>query len=203
MSPAPREGLTADELLAADRELDGAPEAEVEGRGSAEAPAAEAAPEESSPPEAETVGAAPPSPAPPRPPARLTVQSSPSTEVLVDGKKRGRTPLELTVAPGAHRIELRDPAAGLRRTVKVKLASGERHTESWSPQKGTLTVEVVPFGDISVDGKSLGVVSYKSVEVWEGTHAVRVVNEELKRTEERKVQVAPGAESKTVIRLQE
>jgi serine/threonine-protein kinase len=134
-------------------------------------------------------------------PAHLKVESAPEMDVWVDGKKRGRTPQELSLPAGTHQLEWKDAANGLARTLKVKLLAAQRRTESWAPKKGTLVIEVVPFGAISVDGKSQGVSSFKSVEVWEGRHTVRVVNDELKRTEERAVEVTPGAETKTTIKL--
>jgi serine/threonine-protein kinase len=54
-------------------------------------------------------------------PGRLSVQSIPSAELVVGGKRRGRTPLRgLRLAPGEYRVVLSHPEHGRRvRTVRI------------------------------------------------------------------------------------
>jgi hypothetical protein len=63
----------------------------------------------------------PTAPVQPERPGRLSVQSIPSADLVVAGKRRGRTPLRgLRLAPGEYRVVLSHPDHGRRvRTVRV------------------------------------------------------------------------------------
>ncbi len=67
-------------------------------------------------------GDAPPS----EEPARLDVNAIPWAEVWIDGRRVGDTPLfDVRVAPGPHALELRNPALGASRTLRLDLSAGE------------------------------------------------------------------------------
>ncbi|MEM6957374.1 MAG: protein kinase [Myxococcota bacterium] len=60
-------------------------------------------------------------------PAALTVGAVPWGEVKIDGTAVGTTPLRnLTLTPGAHRIEVFNPALGRRAQRRVQVEAGER-----------------------------------------------------------------------------
>jgi serine/threonine-protein kinase len=62
----------------------------------------------------------------PKGPGRLEIAVAPWGDVLVDGKKRGRTPplLVLDVPAGAHTIEIRN-ATSPAHTARVEVKPGE------------------------------------------------------------------------------
>lgn len=74
----------------------------------------------------------------PASPARVTITSDPAgASVRVDGRDRGRAPVEIALPPGPHRIELHKPgwlasvrtidaAAGVDERVRMTLARGRR-----------------------------------------------------------------------------
>ncbi len=58
----------------------------------------------------------------------LDIQSEPSTEVLLDGKPIGKTPLMgVKVTPGAHDVTFVDESEG-NRTMGVTVQPGDRQT---------------------------------------------------------------------------
>jgi serine/threonine protein kinase len=93
-------------------------------------PEPEPAPEPEAPiapePEIETARPERARPVPPRADAHLSIASEPWAEVYVDGALVGRTALrERAIAPGRHRIVLRNPAGMLEHAFTVNLDPGE------------------------------------------------------------------------------
>jgi serine/threonine-protein kinase len=142
-----------------------------------------------------TAGAETPSTEPPSTDARpavLTLNASPTANVTVDGKPRGRTPLELSLTPGEHALVFEDPTSGVRHTKKVTLAAGEAKTEAW--QRGQLSIRAIPWGEVFIDGDSHGVTPLPPIELTAGKHQLKVKNTETKKENAREVEVFPGAE---------
>ena len=109
--------------------------------------------------------------------AHLTVTSVVEAEVIVDGKQRGRTPLELELSAGAHTIVLK--GEGLqKKVIALKLKAGELKTLAIpapvAAKKGRLHVNAPPFCSLSVDGqKQPGApVAVWNVELTEGKHTI-------------------------------
>jgi len=81
------------------------------------------------------------------------------SEVLVDGKKIGRTPLNRNLPTGRVEVEVRKEGHHpLKRTVRVRFGKTAGLTETLQAiPKGTLIVQSVPAGaTILVDGKEMG-----------------------------------------------
>lgn len=57
-------------------------------------------------------------------PGRLRVNVIPWAEASLDGTPIGRTPVDQSVAPGKHTLELRNPESGLRRTREIEVGRG-------------------------------------------------------------------------------
>ena len=111
--------------------------------------------------------------------ARLTVTSVVEAEVTVDGKKRGRTPVELELSPGAHTIVVK--GEGVEKKLVWKPKAGETKTlavpapaVATPPTKGRLHVNAPPFCSLSVDGikQAGGPVAVWNVEVTQGKHTI-------------------------------
>lgn len=60
----------------------------------------------------------------PRARAHLRVNLIPFAEVRLDGRPLGRTPIDLSVEPGRHTLELHHPVSGQRRERTIDLAAG-------------------------------------------------------------------------------
>jgi hypothetical protein len=69
---------------------------------------------------------APPPPTTNAPDGELRIASSPSCEVIVDGKSRGSTPLAgLKLSPGNHTVQLVNSRFDIDRSYTVEVRSGE------------------------------------------------------------------------------
>lgn len=138
-------------------------------------------------------------------PASVTVTSVVEADVLVDGKKVGRTPQELELKPGQHVIIVR--AEGVEKKVVWKLKAGEAKTLAVSAPtaapaaKGKLHVNAPPFCSLSVDGKAQpgGPVAVWNVELSAGKHTVQCTLEDPSlpkpRVKKQVVTISSGEES--------
>ena len=134
--------------------------------------------------------------------AVVSVSGPTPVEVSVDGKKYGKTPIDLELTPGKHRIVAGakswavdlEPGA----TIDLKVSAGGT-TATPPKEKGTLKVEASPFCQLSVDGKGQGTVSFKELELSVGLHTVQCTLEDpslpAPRVKKQKVQVKPGAQA--------
>ena len=94
----------------------------------------------------------------------LTIQTRPDgSEVLVDGERRGVTPLTLTLAPGAHTLTVQNGSD--TRVVPLTIAAGSDVTQSLDmktavavPLFGKLSVATDPPGARVTDRDSRGVL---------------------------------------------
>lgn len=60
----------------------------------------------------------------PQTPGRLRVNLIPWAEASLDGAPLGRTPIDRTIAPGRHTLELHNPGSGLRRSREIEVGRG-------------------------------------------------------------------------------
>ncbi len=111
-------------------------------------------------------------------PGTLVVDSTPpGSEVLLDGERRGLTPLTLTVTPGAHTLELRWRQR--TRTFSLDVAPGAEMTQTldWGQMvdTGGLRVTSDPSGaQVIVDGRLRGQTPLALSELRVGRHTVVV-----------------------------
>jgi hypothetical protein len=157
------------------------------------------------------------------PMATLSVQSNPAgIPVFVDGVERGVTPAKLTLAPGAHILELR---RGVPRVIPVTLSAGAdvtqylEFTESLpldipaappvpaavpneasaeaastpaAPLAGWITVKLPFAAEIRQQGRLLGTTEADRLMLPSGAQELEFVNEPLGYRHVRRIQVAPG-----------
>jgi hypothetical protein len=127
----------------------------------------------------------------------LTVATRPAgADVLIDGERRGATPLTLALTPGAHTITIR--SAGDERVVPLTMASGAditQYYEMTSPVPaallGRLSVVTDPPGArVTVDGRPRGASPLTVADLTAEEHKVSVTNDA--GSVERTVAVAAG-----------
>lgn len=106
----------------------------------------------------------------------VNVTASIEADVSVDGKKYGKTPIELQLTAGKHRIVVSNEAAGLERVVVWNLKPGETKDLNVVARagKGTIKIDASPFCVLNLDGKQLSPapVSFKEVDVAAGSHVI-------------------------------
>jgi serine/threonine-protein kinase len=151
-----------------------------------------------------------PEPTPAEPDRRaaiVNVSASFDAEVLVDGKSWGRVPKELELAAGKHVIIVQNKAENFRKVVSWTLKPGETRDLVVQNARGTVTVDVQPFGKILVDGKSVtdSAVSFKELALTEGSHTIECVLEDpglpAPRKKKQTVKVGAGSAQKLTFNM--
>ncbi|MGE5243109.1 MAG: PEGA domain-containing protein [Betaproteobacteria bacterium] len=129
----------------------------------------------------------------------LTIDSKPSgAAVAIDGRDRGRTPLTLSLQPGAHQMTLVNGAE--QRSVPLSIVAGRQMSEYFefapgSPAvtTGTLSVTADVAGSVSIDGHARGSTPLEVTDLAAGEHLVSITSKA--GTIDRTVTVQPGATS--------
>ena len=115
----------------------------------------------------------------------------PGARVLVDGKPRGVTPLNLTdLSPGRHEVTLQSDAGSVKRTVTVSTTAATVIDEAIF--SGFVTV-YAPFDvTVSEKGRVLRADDRHQIMLPPGAHELRVFNRALAYDVVRRVEVKPG-----------
>ncbi len=125
--------------------------------------------------------------------AFFRVESSPPAQVRVNGKFVGLAPVRVQgVSPGDVEVEIYDSQKGVRKKEHFRVTDGDNGTLRVVAEKATLEFRVRPYANVFLDGKPLGQTPFSAVELFEGTHSVRLVNAELGKEVTQTVTVKPG-----------
>jgi serine/threonine-protein kinase len=113
--------------------------------------------------------------------AVLQVRVFPWAEVFVGGTYQGRTPLEVTLAPGEHEVVLKNDRFphSVRKTVRVAPGEERIMRERLVEYVGRLAVEVAPVADVYIDGTYRGTrdtTQSAPFIVAPGEHTIRLEN---------------------------
>jgi hypothetical protein len=139
-------------------------------------------------------------------PGNLTINTRPNdSEVLIDGARRGTTPLTVPLTPGTHTITIR--SGGDERVVPLTIASGaevSQYYEMKVTEPGALVgrVSVVtdpPGARVAVDGKPRGASPITVLDLTPADHKVTVTSDT--GSAERTVAVAAGSTASVMFSL--
>ena len=139
-------------------------------------------------------------------PGNLTINTRPiDAEVLIDGTRRGTTPLTLSLTPGTHTITVR--SAGDERIVPLTIASGAEvsHYFEMKPAEPAVVVGRVsvvtdpPGARVSVDGKARGTSPITVTDLTPADHKVTVTSDT--GSAERTITVAAGGTASVMFSL--
>jgi hypothetical protein len=139
-------------------------------------------------------------------PGNLTINTRPNdAEVLIDGTRRGTTPLTLSLTPGTHTITVRH--AGDERIVPLTIASGAEvsHYFEMKPAEpaavvGRVSVVTDPPGArVSVDGKARGTSPITVTDLVPADHKVTVTSDT--GSAERTITVTAGGTASVMFSL--
>lgn len=124
----------------------------------------------------------------------LLVFSKPWTEVYIDGTSYGTTPLDgaIELAPGVHVVQLSNSKNGIKHRQRINVQAGKRQTIRKIFSKGFLKLYVKPFGDVYINGVHKGMTPLGTIELYEGTHTLRVTCSRTGKEETEKVRIDPG-----------
>jgi PEGA domain len=137
---------------------------------------------------------------------RLTIETQPAAaEVLVDGVRRGTTPLTLAVDAGPHRVTIRGD--GDARVVPLTIAAGADVTQHFElkrrdvvPPLGRVSVVTDPPGArVAVDGHPRGSAPLVVADLTAEEHTVTVAADS--GVTERKIVVTPNGTASVIFSL--
>jgi serine/threonine protein kinase len=125
----------------------------------------------------------------------IRVTTEPTADIFLDGKKLGRGSIErLKVKSGKHKLRV-IARKGSHKTMAVTVKRGEVVEKKVTFGRGTLRVVVLPWANVWVDEVKRGQTPMAPIELLEGSHRVRLVNDQLGQDVEKKVPIRPGKES--------
>ena len=101
----------------------------------------------------------------------LTIQSPVHMEITEEGRVLGDTRMERLMLPvGAHRLEFVNSGLEFTAARTVQIAAGRTANVSLVLPSGKLSVNAVPWAEVSLDGASLGTTPLGDVSVPIGAH---------------------------------
>jgi hypothetical protein len=139
-------------------------------------------------------------------PGNLTINTRPNdAEVLIDGTRRGNTPLTLSLTPGTHTITVR--SAGDERIVPLTIASGAEvsHYFEMKPAEPAVVVGRVsvvtdpPGARVLVDGKARGTSPITVTDLVPSDHKISVTSDT--GSAERTITVTAGGTASVMFSL--
>jgi PEGA domain len=139
-------------------------------------------------------------------PGSLTIATRPvGSEVLIDGERRGATPLTLALTPGPHTITIR--SGGDERVVPLTIAAGADVTQYFEMKAaepvalfGRLSVVTDPPGArVAIDGRPRGTSPVVVHDLTPEEHKVNVTSDT--GSVERTVMVTPGGTASVMFSL--
>lgn len=101
----------------------------------------------------------------------LTTQAPVDMDILEDGRVLGSTRMERLMLPvGSHRIEFANPDLEFTVARTVQIVAGRTATIAIALPSGRLSVNAVPWAEVSLDGASIGTTPLGELAVPIGTH---------------------------------
>jgi serine/threonine-protein kinase len=94
----------------------------------------------------------------------------PPVEVSLDGKRLGRTPLAVPLAPGPYMLELSNPAKGVKTTRSVTVRPEGTTTQRILLGRGSVLVKAPAGSRIFLNGRKAG----PKLTLFEGEHQLVV-----------------------------
>ncbi len=123
--------------------------------------------------------------------APLSLTSEPAADVLWNGKRLGRTPLQARLPVGKVSLTFVNAELGLKKAAEVAVGPGHPSAEVRFG-KGKLAADVTPWADVYLGEKKLGTTPLAPRELYEGAYRIRLVNSELGAIRELEVKISAG-----------
>jgi hypothetical protein len=110
----------------------------------------------------------------------VTLKAPIALDVLEDGQIVGTTTASRLMLPaGAHRLELRNTAFEVGTTLPVQIVAGQTASLTVPLPNGSLSINALPWANVSIDGKDVGSTPLANLSLTVGTHEVIWRNPQL------------------------
>lgn len=105
---------------------------------------------------------------------QVSIASSPSLELLLDGQSLGKTPWSGKLPPGRKVFTLQNKALGIS-TTRVVTVKTEEVDETYTFEKGFVSVKAPEGAGVFIDGNRVGTAPIRGeIPVYEGSHRIEV-----------------------------
>ena len=111
----------------------------------------------------------------------VRINSTPETEVVVNGKRLGTTPVYVSAPLGRVEVILESRDAGIYKSLSVTMYGGQNPPQSFDLERGWLEVIAPRGSSVSVDGRALGTAPIEQLSLFEGFHRIDVVRPDKSR----------------------
>lgn len=103
----------------------------------------------------------------------VSIHSPIELQVLEGGRVIGTTGAERLMLPGGkHDLELVSSTFEFRTTTSVQIANGATATATIAVPNGSLSVNALPWAEVTIDGRSVGTTPLANLSVPIGTHEI-------------------------------
>jgi serine/threonine-protein kinase len=110
----------------------------------------------------------------------ITLKASIGLDVLEDGEIIGTTTANRLMLPaGGHRLELKNAAFEVATTLAVQIVAGKTAIVTVPLPNGSLSVNALPWANVSIDGQDVGSTPLANLSLPVGTHEVVWRNPQL------------------------
>jgi len=121
----------------------------------------------------------------------LNLESIPRADVFVNGNKIGTTPLRSAkMPPGPVVLELRSKQGGTKR-VRLSIQKGRTVSRRVVFEKGFVLLDVKPWAHVYIGPRKVGTTPMAPIQLYAGTHTLRLVNPQLQIEREITVDIKP------------
>lgn len=105
---------------------------------------------------------------------QVSISSSPTLELLLDGQSLGKTPWTGKLPPGRKVFTLQNKALGIS-TTRVITVKTEEVEENYTFEKGFVSVKAPEGAGVFIDGNRVGTAPIRGeIPVYEGSHRIEV-----------------------------
>ena len=102
----------------------------------------------------------------------VSFKSPVTMRVSEAGHTLGTTAGKISLSPGRHDLELASNALDFRRQVTVYVNSGQTTTAAIDPPEGVVFINAMPWANVLIDGKPVGVTPLGNLKVPIGEHEI-------------------------------
>jgi hypothetical protein len=103
----------------------------------------------------------------------VVIESPIELSVFERGRLRGTTRAgRVTLPPGAHELDLVNEALGVRQASSVRVTANQSTRMSVTLPMGSLSINALPWANVSVDGSPVGTTPLANLSVPVGSHQI-------------------------------